>query len=198
MSHIASSFGRSGAQTASYGRLHDEDRHRPDPSHLLALPRKLLRVTRFNRVLVCLLLIDLMVVGMLIITLEPLITLLHRNDELFRPSILSPQDGPSTAPHQPTSPKIPRILHQTCANATVPHKWLESQQSCKDVYADFEYKVCPTTGRLLRLHSPQPPCLPGAHFWAAAQVCLPAGADGRSSGPMIRLVSSSRWSILGS
>ncbi|KAJ5874355.1 uncharacterized protein N7529_002785 [Penicillium soppii] len=83
-----------------------------------------------------------MVVGLLLQIFEPLITLLHRNEELF---------GSRVALHTPVTPgsqhritslcEIPRILHQTTATETVPEKWIEPQQSCKEAYSDFEYKV---------------------------------------------------------
>ncbi|KAI1828828.1 CAZyme family GT32 [Penicillium roqueforti] len=40
-----------------------------------------------------------------------------------------------------SSYQIPRILHQTTAAETIPDKWIESQQSCKEAYSDFEYKL---------------------------------------------------------
>jgi mannosyltransferase OCH1-like enzyme len=36
---------------------------------------------------------------------------------------------------------IPFILHQTAAKDTIPDQWVRSQKSCKQAYADFEYKV---------------------------------------------------------
>ncbi|KAM5359174.1 hypothetical protein ACJZ2D_014672 [Fusarium nematophilum] len=37
--------------------------------------------------------------------------------------------------------QIPRILHQTCKNETIPEIWADSQQSCLEAYSDFEYKL---------------------------------------------------------
>lgn len=105
-------------------------------------PSKYLQyVPRPRKVTVCLLLIDLMIVGLLVRALEPLITLLGRNEELFQARVtLSRHNIHASSPH-PNLPKIPRILHQTCANDTIPDKWVESQRSCKQAYSNFEYKV---------------------------------------------------------
>ncbi|KAF7557924.1 hypothetical protein G7Z17_g296 [Cylindrodendrum hubeiense] len=100
--------------------------------------KKLRLVMRQRRVALCLLLADVMIVWVLLYSFEPLITLLLRNDELFGPRVnLSSADTPRVGGRH----HIPRILHQTCANDTVPLKWVDSQQSCKDVYSDFEYKL---------------------------------------------------------
>lgn len=37
---------------------------------------------------------------------------------------------------------IPKIIHQTWKNETIPSKWAEPQQSCIDLHPDYEYKVC--------------------------------------------------------
>lgn len=92
-------------------------------------------------------LVDLLVVVLLVLFLEPLITLLLRNDELFRPELTLLDMVPSSS-NPATRPKIPRILHQTTPNATIPAKWAKSQQSCKDVYADYEYMVRMNVPRL--------------------------------------------------
>ena len=90
-----------------------------------------------NKVLAYLLLIDLVIVALLVYITEPLITLLRRNEELFTPKVVLSNDAPAYTDQR----KIPKILHQTTANATIPDKWVDSQQSCKKAYSDFEYKV---------------------------------------------------------
>ncbi|KAJ4329051.1 CSG1/SUR1-like protein [Fusarium piperis] len=39
-----------------------------------------------------------------------------------------------------SSTQIPRILHQTCKNQTIPEIWAEPQKSCLKAYSNFEYK----------------------------------------------------------
>ncbi|KAL3425636.1 putative glycosyl transferase [Phlyctema vagabunda] len=36
---------------------------------------------------------------------------------------------------------IPKIIHQTYINETIPAKWLEGQQSCIKLHPDYEYKL---------------------------------------------------------
>ena len=38
--------------------------------------------------------------------------------------------------------QIPRILHQTAKNETIPDIWVDSQESCLTTYSSYEYKVC--------------------------------------------------------
>ncbi|KAJ6058030.1 uncharacterized protein N7446_008929 [Penicillium canescens] len=89
---------------------------------------------------VFLLLFDLVVLGLLLAILHPLISLLLRNNELFGPRDIFPP-GERTEVRNSTGRLIPRILHQTCANETIPAKWAEAHASCKNAYADFEYKL---------------------------------------------------------
>jgi hypothetical protein len=134
--------GALGAFHAKQDTIYDEE-NLEWGSGSLQFPRRNCRlVPRPRRARVLLLLIDMMVVGLLLQIFEPLITLLHRNEELF---------GSRVALHTPVTPdsqhritslcEIPRILHQTTATETVPEKWIEPQQSCKEAYSDFEYKV---------------------------------------------------------
>ena len=63
------------------------------------------------------------------------------------------EDGSADAIHSaeippPTSPRIndlpqliPKIIHQTYVNDTVPERWREAQTSCVDLHEDYEYKV---------------------------------------------------------
>ena len=39
-------------------------------------------------------------------------------------------------------PMIPKIIHQTYINASIPPQWKEAQQSCLDLHQGWEYKVC--------------------------------------------------------
>ena len=36
---------------------------------------------------------------------------------------------------------IPKIIHQTYVNDSVPEHWREAQRSCVDLHEDYEYKV---------------------------------------------------------
>lgn len=109
-------------------------------------PKKYRRFLKPTKAMAYLVLIDLVIIGLLVCAFEPLITLLRRNEELFTPrvTISRPEKPSSTQSWWPQTDerKIPRILHQTCANATVPEKWVDSQRSCLNAYSDFEYKVC--------------------------------------------------------
>jgi hypothetical protein len=99
-------------------------------------------VPRLRKATVLFLLIDLMVVGLLLQAFAPLIILLRRNEDLFGSRVaLSTRYRPDARHQMTSSGEIPRILHQTAANETIPNKWIESQQSCKEAYSDFEYKV---------------------------------------------------------
>ncbi|KAF4449358.1 putative glycosyltransferase C4F11.04c [Fusarium austroafricanum] len=96
---------------------------------------------RMRKATVYLLLIDLLVIALLVHAFEPLITLLRRNEELFGTQIeLDHNDAIKTSPPADQQ-KIPRILHQTCKNETVPEVWVSSQQSCIETYHDFEYML---------------------------------------------------------
>lgn len=95
-----------------------------------------------GKVTLWLLFMDLIIFVLLLYILNPLITLLNRNEELF-PAVL--KLDPSAQAHKDwdaASPNaIPRILHQTSANSTIPAKWVESQGSCLKTYPDWEYKL---------------------------------------------------------
>lgn len=49
------------------------------------------------------------------------------------------------APNSPLIDKmpqyIPKIIHQTYINDSVPELWREAQKSCVDLHEDYEYKV---------------------------------------------------------
>ena len=63
------------------------------------------------------------------------------------------EDGSADAIHSaeipaPNSPNIdnrpqliPKIIHQTYINESVPEHWREAQKSCVDLHEDYEYKV---------------------------------------------------------
>jgi hypothetical protein len=176
------------------------------PSSCQRWSMKYLRLPRLTKMAVFLLLVvDLTIVGVLLYTLEPLITLLRRNEELFTPTVTLPLNETASASYYSGDlgrQKIPRILHQTTANSTIPDKWIKSQQSCVDTYSDFEYKVSlDTTG---------PDRVPnGEKAWFSANcafsftrhVCrlfaIVANWNSLSCGPTSRLATSSLPNILG-
>ncbi|CAI6092291.1 unnamed protein product [Clonostachys chloroleuca] len=96
------------------------------------------RLFKFSFTLVV---VDLSIIAFLVWLVGPLIILLTRNDELFGPrampggSVLGSEDSDSG------EYEIPRILHQTTPNDTIPQKWIDSQRSCQEVYSNFTYML---------------------------------------------------------
>lgn len=96
-----------------------------------------------RRGLVIFLVINLIIVTFLIRSVYTLLTLLV-------------EDGAADAIHSaeipaPNSPLIeerpqliPKIIHQTYVNDSVPEHWREAQKSCVDLHEDYEYRVCYT------------------------------------------------------
>lgn len=147
MTTIWQSIGQlvSGTASPAYKKLpYDEERVEEweTTSRWRKLQKQHLRLPRIRRVAIILLLVDLAIFGLLLRGFQPLITLLRRNEEFFGPRVhLDAHDKVDLIHSQPSQHKIPRILHQTTANDTIPAKWVESQQSCRDVYSKYEYKV---------------------------------------------------------
>ncbi|KIL88582.1 hypothetical protein FAVG1_07827 [Fusarium avenaceum] len=83
---------------------------------------------------------DLVLLGFILHILSPLISLLRHNKELFpaRVSIAS-SDAPKS--FTPRDDQIPRILHQTTKNDTIPSIWADSQASCLKTYSNYEYML---------------------------------------------------------
>jgi hypothetical protein len=52
-----------------------------------------------------------------------------------------PSPNSSLIEHRPQI--IPKIIHQTYKNETIPEVWVEAQQSCIDLHPDYEYIVRP-------------------------------------------------------
>ena len=110
-----------------------------------------------RRGLVYLLAIDLSILLFLLIVLHPLITLWRNNEDLFRPTVTFPHHSDfKLSPPSPKRRSIPPILHQTCANATIPEIWVAPQQSCQDIYSHFEYMVSSKYKMQSSLHSKVP------------------------------------------
>lgn len=101
-----------------------------------------LQLPKLRKATLLLLLTDLIVVRLLFQAFEPLITLLRRNDELFKPQVsLASLRTSDVEDRRRRLNKIPRILHQTTATEAIPPQWVQSQRSCQQAYSDFEYKV---------------------------------------------------------
>ena len=61
---------------------------------------------------------------------------------------ISPQEMALTNSTRPGDVKpqlIPKIIHHTYANDTVPERWKEPWQSCQDMHPDYEIKVSQAT-----------------------------------------------------
>ena len=86
------------------------------------------------------LLVILIVIGVLLRSVFTLLTLLVEDaaaDAIHRAEIPSPTS--QLIDERPQY--IPKIIHQTYKNASIPEHWKGPQQSCIDLHADYEYKV---------------------------------------------------------
>ncbi|EGX88134.1 mannosyl phosphorylinositol ceramide synthase SUR1 [Cordyceps militaris CM01] len=130
-----------GSRQTKYEAVPDEEAGDASPSRpYRRRSRTRLLLPRQRKAAAVLLCIDVLIVVTLVIVLEPLITLLRRNEDLFTPRL--ELHNVAAAPDVPGAKhKIPRILHQTTPNDTIPAKWVESQRSCKEVYKDYEYML---------------------------------------------------------
>ncbi|KAK7415063.1 CSG1/SUR1-like protein [Neonectria punicea] len=139
-SGTASSSSSSSSSSPHRAKGYDEERLEWKSASVWSTwPKKLLRFPRLRSVAFVLLLIDLTILGLVVHTLEPLITLLRRNEELFGSRLAFTKDPLPYTENHPDQHKIPKILHQTGATDAIPDKWIKPQQSCKDAYSDFEY-----------------------------------------------------------
>lgn len=93
-----------------------------------------------RRALVVFLLVNILIIAFLIHSCFTLLTLLIEDGAK---DAIQPAEIP--APNSPlidTRPQlIPKIIHQTYINESIPAKWREAQQSCVDMHEDYEYKV---------------------------------------------------------
>ncbi|KAF5540145.1 glycosyltransferase family 32 [Fusarium mexicanum] len=132
--HLRARFGK-------YERLYDEEHiELESPSYKRCVPKRF-KFPRFRKLTVYLILSNLIILGVLIHSIRPLITLLIRNNELFAINFSVDHAAQPDAFQRPDGKKIPRILHQTAPNSSIPEIWATSQQSCKEAYSDFEYKL---------------------------------------------------------
>ncbi|CAI7576452.1 unnamed protein product [Penicillium pancosmium] len=122
-----------------YVKLHDEERLGPelDPGN-----RQQQETPKKAAIYRIILLINLAMFGLLLRKLEPLITLLRCNERLFSPHVFLP--NPETLHYNNETfqqNRIPLILHQTTATKEIPDRWVQSQETCKKAYSEFEYKL---------------------------------------------------------
>lgn len=93
-----------------------------------------------RRGLVVFLLVNLIIFAFLVRSVSTLIQLLFEDAsaDAILPADIPAADSPllDELPHL-----IPKILHQTYKNESIPEIWKEAQQSCIDLHEDYEYKV---------------------------------------------------------
>ena len=87
------------------------------------------------------LVINLIVIGFLLNAFSTLISLLFEDGD---EDAISRAEVPAPGSHQIDNRMqlIPKIIHQTYINSTIPAQWKAGQQSCIDLHEDYEYKVC--------------------------------------------------------
>jgi len=86
------------------------------------------------------LIINLIIIGFLFNAFSTLLSLLFEDggdDVIHRAEIPAP--GSELIDSQ--TQLIPKIIHQTYINTTIPERWRAGQQSCIDLHPDYEYKV---------------------------------------------------------
>lgn len=90
--------------------------------------------------LVLFLLLNLVIIGFLVNCVFTLITLLF--EDCSADAIHSVDIPALSSPPIDSRPQlIPKIIHQTWENETIPDQWQKAQQSCLDLHGDYEYKV---------------------------------------------------------
>lgn len=70
-------------------------------------------------------------------TLLSLLVVDGSNDMISRAEL----PGPNSEVPKSKEMLIPKIIHQTYVNESIPFHWREAQQSCLDLHEDYEYKV---------------------------------------------------------
>ena len=86
------------------------------------------------------LVVNLVVIGFLLNAFSTLISLLFEDgaaDAIHRAEIPAP--GSDMIDNR--TQVIPKIIHQTYINSSIPAQWKEGQQTCIDFHKDYEYKV---------------------------------------------------------
>lgn len=85
--------------------------------------------------------VNCIVVTLLVRSVFTLLTLLIEDasaDAIHRSDLPSPNS--SLIDSRPQA--IPKIIHQTYKNGSIPEVWKDARQSCLDIHPDYEYMVC--------------------------------------------------------
>jgi mannosyltransferase OCH1-like enzyme len=94
-----------------------------------------------RRGVLLLLIASLVLISLLLRSVSTLLSLLFEDasaDAIRRAELPSPNS--SLIEQRPQV--IPKIIHQTYKNETIPEVWKGAQQSCIDLHPDYEYIVC--------------------------------------------------------
>jgi hypothetical protein len=126
-----------------------------------------------RRALLIFLLISLFIITLLVRSVSTLLSLLVENaaaDAILGAELPSPNS--SLIEQLPQI--IPKIIHQTYKNDTIPEVWFDAQQTCIDLHPDYEYIVrlsrdptqfrtyrCFSCGRMKSRATLLPPNIPG-------------------------------------
>lgn len=108
-----------------------------------------------RRGLLIFIVVNLLILTLLIRSVSTLLSLLVEDaaaDAIHRAELPSPNSSLIE-----TRPQIiPKIIHQTYKNETIPEVWREAQQSCIDLHPDYEYIVrAPVPSPPEKTESPQ-------------------------------------------
>ena len=93
-----------------------------------------------RRGLLIFLLANLIVIGFLVRSVFTLLSLLVEDaaDDAIRRVDLP---SPNSSLIESRTPIIPKIIHQTYKNESIPEVWKDAQRSCIELHPDYEYKV---------------------------------------------------------
>lgn len=111
-----------------------------------------------RRGLLIFLLVNLIILSLLVRSVSTLLALLVEDaaaDAIHRAELPSPNS--SLIEHRPQI--IPKIIHQTYKNETIPEVWQEAQQSCIELHPDYEYIVCLHPSQFVLLWFPISNCI---------------------------------------
>ena len=93
-----------------------------------------------RRALLVFLLIVFVLLGLAVRSVFTLITLLFEDasaDAIDRSELAAPNSTVA----KPSPQLIPKIIHQTYINSSIPTRWQAAQQSCIDLHPDYEYML---------------------------------------------------------